>query len=49
MHKSVKWSSFANADFANLLEYLELRWNKKVCTDFTKNLDYCIYQIEKKS
>ena len=47
MRKPIKWSSFANADFANLLEYLEFRWNKKVCTDFIENLDYCVYQIEK--
>lgn len=47
MLKPNKWSSFADSDFTKLLEYLEFKWNNKVCTDFIENLDYCVAQIEK--
>ena len=48
MLKPIKWSSLADSDFAKLLEYLEFKWNNKVCLDFIENLDYCVSQIEKK-
>jgi hypothetical protein len=47
MLKVIKWSSFADIDLANLLEYLEINWNYKVCNDFLDNLDHCILQIQK--
>jgi plasmid stabilization system protein ParE len=47
MPKTIKWSSYADNDFAKLLEYLESKWNNKVCLDFIENLDYCIIQIQK--
>ncbi len=47
MRKPVKWSSLADDDFAKLLEYLENKWNKKVCLKFITKLDYCINLIHK--
>lgn len=47
MRKPVKWSSLADDDFAKLLEYLEKKWNKKVCIKFITKLDYCINLIHK--
>jgi plasmid stabilization system protein ParE len=47
MLKPVKWSSFADEDFAKLLEYLNQKWNVKVCNDFIIKLDYCINHIQK--
>ena len=47
MLKSIRWSSFADADFANLLEYLESDWNNKIALDFIENLNNCINQIQK--
>ena len=47
MLKPVKWSSYADDDFAKLLEYLENRWNKKVCLKFISKLDFCIVLIPK--
>jgi plasmid stabilization system protein ParE len=47
MPKTIKWSSYADNDFAKLLEYLESKWNNKVCLDFIENLDSCIIQIQK--
>lgn len=46
MLKVIKWSSFADIDLSNLLEYLELKCNNKVCNDFLENLDHCILQIQ---
>ena len=40
MLKPIKWSSYADDDFATLLEYLENRWNKKVCLRFITKLDF---------
>jgi len=47
MLKPIKWSSYADDDFAKLLEYLENRWNKKVCLKFIVKLDFCIDLIHK--
>ncbi len=47
MHKPVKWSSLADNDFAKLLEYLEIRWNKNVCVLFINKLEFCIDLIQK--
>lgn len=47
MLKPIKWSSYADDDFAKLLEYLENRWNKKVCLKFITKLDFCIDLIQK--
>jgi plasmid stabilization system protein ParE len=47
MLKTVKWSSFADSDLSKLLEYLELYWNNKVCSNFIQKLDLCILQIQK--
>lgn len=47
MSKPIKWSSYADDDFAKLLEYLEKRWNKNVCSKFISNLDFCIGLIHK--
>ena len=47
MNKPIKWSSFAHNDLANLLEYLEAKWNKKSCLIFLNKLDFCVDLIEK--
>jgi plasmid stabilization system protein ParE len=47
MLKPIKWSSYADDDFAKLLEYLENKWNKKVCLQFIAKLDFCIDLIHK--
>lgn len=47
MLKPIKWSSYADNDFAKLLQYLENRWNKKVCIKFIIKLDFCIDLIHK--
>lgn len=46
MLKSVRWSSFASKDLSNLLDYLEAKWNKKVCLNFIEKLDHSIHQIQ---
>lgn len=46
MLKSVRWSSFASKDLRNLLDYLEAKWNKKVCLNFIEKLDHSIRQIQ---
>jgi plasmid stabilization system protein ParE len=47
MPKTIKWSSFAENDFALLLEYLETKWNRKVCNHYIEEIDYCIIHIQK--
>lgn len=47
MNKPIKWSSFAHNDLANLLDYLEAKWNKKSCLVFLNKLDFCVDLIEK--
>ena len=47
MLKPIKWSSYADDDFTKLLEYLENRWNKKVCLKFITKLDFIIDLIHK--
>ncbi|WP_173837709.1 type II toxin-antitoxin system RelE/ParE family toxin [Flavobacterium sp. 14A] len=42
MRRTIKWSSLAEDDFAKILDYLEIRWNKNVCTQFINKLDFCI-------
>lgn len=46
MLKPVKWSSLAEKDFSNILDYLEIRWNKNVCLKFINKVDYCIKLIK---
>ena len=47
MLKPIKWSSLAENDFANIVAYLEIRWNKIVCIAFINNMDFCIGLIQK--
>ena len=47
MLKSIKWSSLAENDFANISDYLETRWNNNVCIEFIDNIDFCIGLIQK--
>lgn len=47
MLKPIKWSSFAEEDLADLLEYLVLKWNNSVCVNYLNELDYCILHIQK--
>jgi plasmid stabilization system protein ParE len=47
MLKPIKWSSLADNDFAKLLEYLEIRWNKNVSLKFITKLDFCVDLIHK--
>ncbi|WP_074722917.1 type II toxin-antitoxin system RelE/ParE family toxin [Flavobacterium frigoris] len=47
MRKSIKWSSLAEDDLTKILDYLEIRWNKNVCTKFINKLDFCIDLIRK--
>ena len=46
MLKPVKWSSLADDDFANLLEYLFNIWKQKVTLNFINILDDCISKIQ---
>lgn len=46
MHKSIKWSSFADKDLAKLLEYLDSKWDNSVCIKFIINLDSSIFFIQ---
>ena len=48
MLKPIKWSSIAENDFANIVDYLETRWNNIVCIEFIDNIDFCIGLIQKK-
>ena len=47
MLKSISWTSLADNDLSNLLEYLFYRWDRKVTLEFIENLDYCISIIQK--
>ena len=47
MLKSIIWTSLAENDLSNLLEYLFQKWNQKVTLEFIDNLDYCIALIQK--
>jgi plasmid stabilization system protein ParE len=47
MHKPIKWSSKADADFAGVLDYLYFNWNKKISTKFIQKVRFCINLIEK--
>lgn len=47
MLKPIKWSSLAENDFANIVDYLEIRWNKTVCIAFINDIDFCIGLIQK--
>ena len=47
MLKPIKWSSQAENDFANIVDYLEIRWNKIVCIAFINDIDFCIGLIQK--
>jgi plasmid stabilization system protein ParE len=46
MGKPVKWSSRAENDFAEILEYLNNHWNASVTSDFIKKVDKCIALIQ---
>ena len=47
MLKSISWTSLADNDLSNLLEFLFYRWNRKVTLEYIENLDYCISIIQK--
>ena len=47
MLKPIKWSSLAENDFANIVDYLETRWNNTVCIEFIDTIDFCIRLIQK--
>lgn len=47
MLKPICWSSFADNDFAHLLEYLDTKWNKKVAKEFIEIVDKNLYLIQK--
>ena len=47
MLKPIKWSSFAEDDFAQILEYLYNRWNAAVVSRFMTETDSCILLIQK--
>jgi len=47
MLKPVKWSSFAEEDFAVVLEYLNNNWGNSVSLDFIEKTDRCILLIQK--
>jgi len=49
MLKPVKWSSFAEEDFALILEYLHQKWNSSVAFNFVLKLEKCILNYPKKS
>tara|TARA_R110002072_G_scaffold48716_11_gene133208 strand:+ start:6320 stop:6616 length:297 start_codon:yes stop_codon:yes gene_type:complete len=46
MSKPVKWSSRADDDFADILEYLNNHWNASVASDFISKVDRCIFLIQ---
>jgi plasmid stabilization system protein ParE len=45
MHKSVKWSKFAEQDLEIILHYLSTNWNPTVCLNFLKLIDISIEMI----
>ena len=47
MLKPVKWTSLADNDLSNLLEYLFNKWNQKVTLEFIDSLEYCISIVQK--
>lgn len=47
MLKPIKWSSFADNDFAIILEYLHNKWDTTVVSNFITEVDYCIMLIQK--
>lgn len=46
MGKPVKWSSRAENDFAEILEYLNNHWSASVASDFISKVDKCISLIQ---
>ena len=46
MSKDIKWSTLDATDFINILDYLEKKWNSKVCINFIEIMDACIMQIQ---
>lgn len=48
MLKPIRWSSYAENDFAHLLEYLNSKWNKIICNNFIEIVDINILLIQKK-
>ena len=47
MLKPVKWTSLADTDLSNLLEYLFIKWKQKVTLEFIENPENCVSKIEK--
>jgi plasmid stabilization system protein ParE len=47
MRKPIRWSSFAENDFALILEYLNSKWNKTVCNNFIEIVDTNLLLIQK--
>mgnify|MGYP007032572337 CR=1 FL=1 len=46
MLKPVKWSSFAEKDFALVLEYLTSKWGVSVALDFIEKTEKCVTLIQ---
>jgi plasmid stabilization system protein ParE len=45
MHKQIKWSSLAESDLLNILNYLDKNWERKVSANFIDLTDNFINQI----
>jgi plasmid stabilization system protein ParE len=45
MPKDVKWSSLAESDLSNILDYLNRNWERKVASSFIDLTDNFIHQI----
>jgi len=43
---SVVWSSLAENDFSNILDYLHCKWNNRVTNNFIDKIEYTIKQIQ---
>lgn len=49
MGKKVKWSSRADGDFADILNYLNKFWNASIASEFISKVNKCINLIQQNS
>jgi plasmid stabilization system protein ParE len=45
MHRKLIWSALAEKDFVNILEYLQMNWDKRVLENFIEITDRILGQI----
>lgn len=47
MHKPIRWSSFAEKDFSDILHFLNSRWSNLVASNFILEIESCISLVQK--